>query len=1022
MRRLSLTLRGLRWRAGQSAVLFAVAAASVLCAALGPIWARACESSLLSQRLSEAPILQTSLTQQQSRFVELTPAELYAAMAKAARDPAADRWFGSAYLGARVPNATIRVAGREVAIAGVGWYDQGCQALTFRSGSCPQAPGDVAVPEAAARAGIGVGSSLQVQVADFGSGASFRVVGIYVDPVVSSGTWAGSDPFDGGPSPVGALDRWDTLMVTKAAMDRADNSELRAYSLRPLRSSSVRLSGVGALERFVEGRALQEDRTGTGITSQSKLPVVLSEIADDRAVLRSTTRAITVQLMLLADFVLFLVVVASTEERGREVGLAKLRGMKSLPTAVFGLAEPALLVAFAVPVGVAAALLLDRAVAERVLRPGVEVRLTAEAGVMVGLALAGALVACATAARRALTTTMASDLMGGGARRRARFGSAVLDAAVVAAALAACYEISRGGSDVLALLAPTLVTLALSLLAIRAVPWASRALMERTRRTRRLGLFLAVRQVSRRPEALRIVALLSVATALAAFTLDSTVIAARNRGERAHIETGSDRVVHLAQTTPDLLTAAVAQVDPDGRWAMAALTSGTASNLTGEMVAVDATRLATVSEWKGSWWSGAAAELGSRLRPPSGPAVVIHDGAVVSLAATGLSELAPLHLQIDVRDTRGARHLVDAGVIEEGRHDYQVALPWCRSGCRLAAIHFGNPTPGQSPQGTIELSALVDKVGRVESGLATPGRWRPAAGSRRDSDVPPATAIRATANGLTVTVLGRPSDDPAIEVADHPAAVPALIAPAVDPRRVRGGRPVATALGLDGSSVDLNLLPPASVLPVVADSGTLVDLQTIDRADVGPPTGADYQVWLGPDAPPDALTRLRDAGLTPLMTSSRAARLHQLAHDGISLALTLFLVATLAAVALAVGAVASSVYSGARRREYELAAVRTLGAKKSQLVASARIEQLALLVLGVAIGGTSGLLVARWALPAIPPLGTGVAGIPGTFEPAWVQLGGFLLALLLVCLVVADLLARAVVKGADIERLREGAT
>jgi len=44
-----------------------------------------------------------------------------------------------------------------------------------------------------------------------------RVVGFYDQPVATSAAWAGSDPFDGGPSPVGALDRLDTVLADISA-------------------------------------------------------------------------------------------------------------------------------------------------------------------------------------------------------------------------------------------------------------------------------------------------------------------------------------------------------------------------------------------------------------------------------------------------------------------------------------------------------------------------------------------------------------------------------------------------------------------------------------------------------------------------------------------------------------------------------------------------------------------------------------------------------------------------------------
>jgi hypothetical protein len=517
------------------------------------------------------------------------------------------------------------------------------------------------------------------------------------------------------------------------------------------------------------------------------------------------------------------------------------------------------------------------------------------------------------------------------------------------------------------------------------------------------------------------VVLLAVATALAVFTVDSYAVAARNRVERARVEIGADRVLHVAQTTPARLAAAVRSADPDGTRAMAALTSGSASNPTGPMVAVDAARLAAVGQWQRRWWSEPPAALLTSLRPKTAPSVVLHDAVVVHLSATGLSADAHLQLELDLRDPQGARLLAQLGTLLDGPHDYRAALPTCRLGCRLATIHFANPTPNQNALGTVVMERITDSAGVVDAGLTTRNRWRSAPGSRRDFGVLPATRVTPGPGGLTIEISGRPTDDAAVDVADRPAEVPALLGPDVDVRRTGIPARTAPAIGLDGSSLLLHPLPVARVLPRVFRDGLIVDLDTVDRADVSAPLGADFQVWLSPSAGPDVVAALRAAGLVVQRVEVRSDRLAELDRDGVSLALRLFLVATLAAVVLAIAAVASSVYVGARRREFELAAVRTLGASRRVLVGAARTEQLALLGLGVVLGLVTSLIAARWALPAIPPLGTGTSGVPPRFAPAWAEVAALTAGVVLISIVTADLLARAVVRAAGADRLREGA-
>jgi hypothetical protein len=75
----------------------------------------------------------------------------------------------------------------------------------------------------------------------------------------------------------------------------------------------------------------------------------------------------------------------------------------------------------------------------------------------------------------------------------------------------------------------------------------------------------------------------------------------------------------------------------------------------------------------------------------------------------------------------------------------------------------------------------------------------------------------------------------------------------------------------------------------------------------------------------------------------------------------------------------------------------------------------------VVLGLVTSLTAARWALPAIPPLGTGTSGVPARFAPAWEEVAALTAGVVLLSIVTADLLARAVVRAASADRLREGA-
>jgi putative ABC transport system permease protein len=125
-------------------------------------------------------------------------------------------------------------------------------------------------------------------------------------------------------------------------------------------------------------------------------------------------------------------------------------------------------------------------------------------------------------------------------------------------------------------------------------------------------------------------------------------------------------------------------------------------------------------------------------------------------------------------------------------------------------------------------------------------------------------------------------------------------------------------------------------------------------------------VWLGPDAPPDALTRLAAAGLQPGAVTSTSARIASLGKQGPALALALLLACAIAAAVLAMGATATAIAASGRRRAFELAALRVLGVSRAALTRATIGEQLALLGSAMLLGVPSGIVAALVAMPVIP--------------------------------------------------------
>jgi len=167
---------------------------------------------------------------------------------------------------------------------------------------------------------------------------------------------------------------------------------------------------------------------------------------------------------------------------------------------------------------------------------------------------------------------------------------------------------------------------------------------------------------------------------------------------------------------------------------------------------------------------------------------------------------------------------------------------------------------------------------------------------------------------------------------------------------------------------------------------------------------------------------VRDAlvkqGLDIVSVDSMADREAELDRSGGALALRLFLLAAVVALILGAGTLLANAYVVIRRRAYELAALRALGAPRAMLIRSARREQITLALTGVALGAAAGLAAATFALPSLLET-AGADGPPLWYGPAWTPVVALVLVVLALLVVVADVGARRTVRRALPELLRQ---
>jgi hypothetical protein len=513
-------------------------------------------------------------------------------------------------------------------------------------------------------------------------------------------------------------------------------------------------------------------------------------------------------------------------------------------------------------------------------------------------------------------------------------------------------------------------------IAIRIVEHLCRRLSIATLDSSAVATFLAVRRIGRRPTVLREGRTLVIAVGLACFAVCAWSVARANRLTDARLSIGARTVVTVTADQRQL-DRAVDAVDPRGRFAMAAIeVSGPGTPLIG----VQATRLAAVAEWPaGTTHEGIPAVsrvLTSRgvfdVNLPTGGLAV---SATVSAPGVANRDLAHLDLKAWLFDPLDGTRIVDLGGLRSGRSTYE-STPQIGCPCRLVGI------------GVLSSAKRVPSSGQIHVGLNALAD-RPATGAPRSASAALApTTWRSTTDGVRVTATGSgvgfdipmtavvgaigpyEAASPAMaSVAGQPSALPAVVG-SLAQSLAGGGDQQGTlpAQGLDGDNITVRPAVAASSLPRVRTNGVIVDLDTLERTQTRPTSPeTSEQVWLGPQAPANAVNRLRTAGLHIDQVQRSSTLISQAQHTGPALAYDFMLLATLVALLVAVVGTFSVLAAGGRQRATEMVALEVTGVRRSILARSLAIEA-GILALTALFGVAAGVLSAAIVLPSLPQL------------------------------------------------------
>ena len=648
-----LALRGIWWRRGISLLLLAVATFVIAAAAGGPIYLRAAQESLLQDELRSWPTVATGISAE--RVEEVRPdmvGDLAATVARAADGlPAHRPRIGGLQLDALVLDErdSLVATGRIVHREGV------CGAVRLRQGRCPVAAGEAMISAATALVvGSRVGRDLRVGPIppSLGGGntppiapLTLRVVGVY-DALDPDGPYWHSRGYVASrldqPSEGTRVD----AVVTPAATFEQLPARTYARVVVDLAfdPAQVRLAGLPALRAGADRLRQRMDERAPDAHVTTFLGNVLSAAAINRRALTLPVVFVIAQLLGLGWFVLYMATANASSARAGEVALAKLRGFPPGAVLAFGLLEVLLLLVAAVPLGLLAGRAGIGLVSATQLLPGTPVEVPPGALAGAGVAFAGALAAAFLAGARVLRRSVPELARRATAGRPGRWQ--VLGEAVAFVAAGAGLTLlllggalgheQRGDFRATALLVPGLVTLMAALAGARLLATVCRAAYRPTRASPRLGAFLAVRQVARRPVGLRLVVVLATAVGLATFAVAGWSVFASNRHDRALAEVGAARVLTVRAPDQASPVAQVNAADPGGRLAMAVATSLTPSADV-ELVGVDTGRLATVGFWRPDLAERPLAELLAELRAPIGPALpaIVGAEALTKASAAG---------------------------------------------------------------------------------------------------------------------------------------------------------------------------------------------------------------------------------------------------------------------------------------------------------------------------------------------------------------------------------------------------
>ncbi|MBD3927385.1 hypothetical protein IEZ26_22370 [Nocardioides cavernae] len=698
-------------------------------------------------------------------------------------------------------------------------------------------------------------------------------------------------------------------------------------------------------ERAAADPAPQQLAVGTAAEiSNNDLDGIVADVERER---RSALLAVTpavVSLVLVALALLSRLTSAAGELRVPDLALASLRGADRRRTWLLALSEPLLLVALAVPVGLAGGAALTWALVRAWLPAELPVPVPAYA-VLASVAVVACSIAVCVLSTRAVLARSLADQLSGQARPRPAGRLAVLVAlALVALTLvlvvAALTRPAGGATDAADLVLPLLIAAVLGLAAAGGTRAAARALARRP--ARGVAGFLAVRAVARRSVGTLVVLPLTIAIAVVTFGAGTFDAAGAWRASVAATQAPAS-TVWSSELPMNEAVALTHRLDPDGRWLMA---TGTWNAQDGVYVVADVPRLASASLWDPSWTPGHSVDdvVALITRPPT----PLLTGARLRLGMTVPRAAGQVTVEMRMRTSGGDTFNTYVGPFGPGTSTATERVP-CGRGCTVEGFALAGPAGLPTELSGEYVVGPLEADGTDASDVLTRGDWHLV-----DEGVTQAAQdVRVDGAGLVVTADG--------------TGKAALTSGMGGLRPVVAGREAVDRLGrVAGAATSTVGGPPPSEAVLVAESvpflgpeGVLIDYSVLTTNRTVYEEEFEVRVLAAADTPEQVTTALAGQGLA--VERVYAQERDRLDGTAYALALRLYLVASILVLLMAVAGLVVTTAIQLPGRRMDAAALSVVGVRRRSVLSSVAVEQVVVLgaaaVAGLLAGAAAQLIV-----------------------------------------------------------------